>query len=114
MEINNFEYGGFIVSNNVIVGRPIRYTFREKSEIAKLNGWTIYSYDDDDEYVNDANNFQIVGGNTIFKLAPVMLEIFKAPYGTDLCWLYEDNVHTGFYDLKSEKEKRIKQILESE
>ncbi|PEK84392.1 hypothetical protein CN600_30825, partial [Bacillus mycoides] len=39
------------------------------------------------------------------------LEIFDAPYGTDLCWLYEEDIHVGFYDLISENEKEIDQIL---
>ena len=40
-----------------------------------------------------------------------MLEIFNAPYGTDLCWLYEEDVHIGFYDLINEKEISIEEIL---
>lgn len=53
----------------------------------------------------------IVGASTIYKLAPVMLEIFDAPYGTDLCWLYQDNIHVGFYDLISDRETTIDEIL---
>ncbi|MEG0732840.1 MAG: DUF2185 domain-containing protein [Vagococcus sp.] len=58
MSINNLDYGGFVVSNNVIDGKQIRYTFREKSDIPQLNGWTIYSTEDSEEYVNEADNFQ--------------------------------------------------------
>ena len=29
--INNSDYGGFIVSNNILEGKPIRYTFRDQS-----------------------------------------------------------------------------------
>lgn len=43
-----------------------------------------------------------------------MLEIFSAPYGTDLCWLYESGVHIGFYDLVKNKEVTIEQILNAE
>lgn len=111
MQINNSAYGGFIISKNVNKGRPIRYSYREKSSIAQLNGWTLYSCDDDDEYVNSTNNFIIVSATTIYKLAPVMLEIFDAPYGTDLCWLYEKNTHIGFYDLINNKETTIEEIL---
>ena len=111
MHINDSAYGGFIISKNVNKGRPIRYSFREKSAIPELNGWTIYSCDDDEAYVNNSNNFIIVGASTIYKLAPVLLEIFDAPYGTDLCWLYEGNVHIGFYDLVRDKETTIPEIL---
>lgn len=30
MKINNNEYGGFVVSKNILAGKPIRYSFREK------------------------------------------------------------------------------------
>ncbi len=39
MKVNNSDFGGFIVSKNVVAGKPIRYTFREKSEVPQLNGW---------------------------------------------------------------------------
>lgn len=111
MKIKDNEYGGFIVSKNVISGRPIRYTFREKSSIPQLNGWTIYSCDDDDEYVNDSKNFVILGATSIYEIAPIMLTIFDAPYGTDLCWMYEKNVFSGFYDLVQNKDITVDEIL---
>lgn len=111
MQINNSAYGGFIISKNVNKGRPIRYSYREKSSIPQLNGWTLYSCDDDDEYVNNSSNFIVVSATTIYKLAPVMLKIYDAPYGTDLCWLYEKNTHVGFYDLINNKETTIEEIL---
>lgn len=111
MKINDNAYGGFIVSKNVASGRPIRYTYREKSSIPQLNGWTIYSCDDDQEYVEDSSNFVILGATTVYQIAPVMLEIFDAPYGTDLCWMYEGNNHIGFYDLKSNQDTTIDRIL---
>ena len=111
MQINNSDFGGFVVSKNVIAGKPIRYTFRERSSIEQLNGWNIYSAYDDDEYVNNSNNFEIIGASTMHKIAPVILEIFDAPYGTDLCWLYKEKVHVGFYDLKGETEQSIEEIL---
>lgn len=47
----------------------------------------------------------------MYKIAPVMMEIFDAPYGTDLFWIYEKGVHIGFYDLINEKEVSIMQII---
>lgn len=111
MKINDNAYGGFVISKNVNRGRPIRYSYREESSLPQLNGWTIYSCDDNDEYVNNSKNFIVVGATTIYKLAPVMLEIFDATYGTDLCWLYEDNTHVGFYDLANDKDTTIEEIL---
>lgn len=109
--INNSDFGGFVVSNNILSGEAVRYAFREESEIKSLNGWTLYSGIDDEGFVNNSNNFTIVSAETIQKIVPVMLEIFSAPYGTDICWLYEQNVHIGFYDLKKDKETTIPEIL---
>ena len=111
MEINDSAYGGFIVSRNVTSGRPIEYTYRERSSVPNLNDWTIYSCDDDQEYVEDSNNFVILGATSVYKIAPVMLEIFDAPYGTDLCWIYEGSVHVGFYDLAKDQDTTIDEIL---
>ena len=111
MRINDNAYGGFVVSSIVYQGRPIRYSYREESSLPQWNGWTIYSCDDDDEYVSNGKNFIILGATTMYKIAPVMLEIFDAPYGTDLCWMYEGNTHVGFYDLISNKDTTIDEIL---
>ena len=111
MDNKNDAYGGFMVSKNVLNGVPIRYSFREPSSIPQLNGWNLFSELDDDEYVNNPDNFVIVNAETIYSLAPQMLEIFDAPYGTDLFWIYEENVHIGFYDLVADKITSIEQIL---
>lgn len=111
MKLNNDAYGGFVVSKNIISGKSVKYSFREKSSIQQLNGWTFYSVDDSEEYVNDSNNFLILNAESIYKIAPVALELFDAPYGTDLCWLYENDVHIGFYDLIGDKEITIDEIV---
>ena len=41
--INNSDFGGFIVSNNILEGKPIRYTFRDQSILPPLNGWNLLS-----------------------------------------------------------------------
>ncbi|MGJ8731009.1 hypothetical protein ACRW9N_11120 [Listeria aquatica] len=45
--MKNSDLGGFIVSNNVLDGVPVRYTFRKASSIPQANGWNIYSIEDD-------------------------------------------------------------------
>lgn len=111
MENINDAYGGFVVSKNILKGVPIRYTYREKSTIPQLNGWTLLSEKDDDEYLNIAGNFVILNVQSIYSLAPQMIEIFDAPYGTDLFWIYEKDVQIGFYDLNTEREITIDEIL---
>lgn len=109
--IQNKEYGGFVVSKNVINGKAVRYSFREKSQMQQLNGWTIYSIDDDDDYVSNPQNFVILNAESLAKIVPVILEIYSAPYGTDLCWMYKEGVHVGFYDLTDAREISIDEIL---
>ena len=111
MENINDTYGGFVVSKNILKGILIRYTYREKSTIPQLNGWTLLSEKDDDEYLNNAENFVILNAQSIHSIAPQMIEIFDAPYGTDLFWIYEKGVQTGFYDLNTEREITIDEIL---
>lgn len=111
--INNDLYGGFLVSKNVLNGIPVRYSFREQSSIPQLNGWNLLSEQDDDEYVSNSENFLIISAQSVLDIAPSLLEIFDAPYGTDLFWLYEEGVHIGFYDLKAEKQVTIEEILKT-
>lgn len=111
MSIPNDLYGGFVVSKNVIKGIPILYTYREKSSIPQLNGWNVLSEIDDENYISNPNNFSIINTESMYKIAPVLNEIFNADYGTDLFWKYESNVHVGFYDLIEEQDTDISQIL---
>ncbi|WDF64769.1 immunity protein Imm33 domain-containing protein [Flavobacterium sp. KACC 22763] len=111
MIINNNLYGGFLVSKNVLKGIPILYTYREKSSIKELNGWNILSEIDDENYISNPNNFSIISAESIYKITPVLIEIFNAEYGTDLFWKYENNVHIGFYDLIRGCDTDIDQIL---
>ena len=111
VEINNNDFGGFVVSNNILDGKAIRYSYREKSAIPQLNGWTLLSIEDGDAYLSNSKNFSVLGANSMVKIAPVMLEIFEALYGTDLCWLYEEDVHVGFYDLVRDREITIEEIV---
>ena len=47
----------------------------------------------------------------MFNISEAMRDIFSAPYETDLCWLYENGMHTGFYDLANDTEITIQEIL---
>ncbi|MGT2718794.1 immunity protein Imm33 domain-containing protein [Streptococcus oricebi] len=105
------NYGGFLLSKNVMLGIPIAYTYRVEPSIPALNGWYIYSSRDDNEYVSNPENFEIVSAQTMFSIAPVMAEFFEAKFGTDLAWLYEEGVHIGFYDLIADKETTIPEIM---
>lgn len=105
-------YGGFVVSDNVLAGVPARFAFREPSGVADLNGWTVYSDADDDDYVNDANNFTVVTASTLARFAPALIDAFDAPYGTDIALLYDENGNfSGYWDNEGEREVSLEQVL---
>jgi len=110
--MNDIAYGGFIVSRNVLEGLPIRYTYREKSNIPQCNGWTILSPQDDEEYIRNPQNFAIVSASTIAAHNPLVLELVDCPYGTDLMWVYNNGVHVGFYDLTLKCEVTLKELIQ--
>ena len=113
-KIEDGNYGGFIISKNVWNGVKIGYSYREKSAKAELNGWIIYSIQDDDAYVEDAGNFLIINATSMYQVDSLMLKIFDAPYGTDLCWQYNSKGDfIGFYDLVHNKNVTIKDILKN-
>lgn len=109
MESSNL--GGFVVTKNVRDGKAISFTYREGSRYLGLNGWFLYSVEDDDEYVKNTENFLILDTEAIGYLAPAMLEIYEAPFGTEVSWLYEGGVHKGFYDVKNKQETTVEEIL---
>ncbi|MDE6662795.1 MAG: DUF2185 domain-containing protein [Lachnospiraceae bacterium] len=65
----------------------------------------------DNKYVKNPNNYVIINAQSLLKMTPQLLEIFDAPYGTDLFRLYEKGVHIGFYDLKTERQVTIEEIM---
>lgn len=113
--IDDSAFGGFVVSNNVLAGVPARYAFREPSEVAALNGWTVYSDVDDDAYVSDPGNFTVVTASTLARLSPAVVDVFDAPYGTDIALLYDDEGHfAGYWDNEGEREVTRAQVLGGE
>ncbi|ROR31428.1 uncharacterized protein DUF2185 [Mobilisporobacter senegalensis] len=91
--INNIAYGGFVVSNNILKGVPIRYSYREQSSIKQLNGWTLLSEKDDNNYVNNPKNFTIINAESMYKIAPQLLEIYEAPYGKQICYCHLTKIY---------------------
>ena len=106
------NYGGFIISKNITQnGIKAKWIFREQSSIRECNGWNIYSENDNQEYVSNPQNFEIVSAESIIKFVPVLLMVFNAPYGTDLTLKYEKDVVIGFIDTKNGHDITVEQIL---
>jgi hypothetical protein len=110
MEEKKDFYGRFVVSKNILEGESIRYSVREQTCIPHLNGWTLYSLLDED-YEKNPQNFVVITAADMAAIAPIMLVIADAPYGTDLSWQYKDNMFTGFYDLVEKKTTSIEEIM---
>ena len=109
---DNSYYGGFIISKNITKnGVKAKWIFREQSSIKECNGWNLYSENDDQEYISNPNNFEIVSSETIEKYVPALLKVFNAPYGTDLTLKYEKDVVVGFVDTNNGNDLTIDQIL---
>lgn len=103
--IDNSYFGGFIISKNITQnGAKAKWVFREKSSIKVCNGWNIYSENDNQEYVINPDNFEVVTAETILKFVPELLKIYHAPYGTDLTIKYNNGVFAGFIDTKTGKD----------
>ena len=110
--IKNIEYGAFLMSKNVFEnGIPVGFASREKSELEGPNGWWIFSAEDDDDYVVP-ENFAYVSMQTVLQFAPVFIEFYDAPYGTDLAWIYQDGKHVGFWDYNKDRETTISEIMQ--
>lgn len=111
--IDNSAFGGFIVSKNILNGDPVGYSFREESSIPQFNGWNFYSFNDDEAYISDPNNFVVLSAESVFEISPMILKIFDAPYGTDLAWVYKGGELVAFYDLVTDKEIGIAEFIDS-
>lgn len=103
--IDNSYFGGFVISKNITRnGAKAKWIFRKETSINQCNGWNIYSENDTQEYVSDPNNFEIVSAETISKVAPEILKVYNAPYGTDLTIIYNNGVFAGFIDTNTGKD----------
>lgn len=110
--MDNNNYGGFIISKNVTRnGIKAKWVFREQSSIKECNGWNIYSENDDQEFISNPNNFEIVSADTISRFVPVLLMMYNAPYGTDITLVYKEDVVVGFIDTNTGNEVTLDQII---
>ena len=103
--IDNNYFGGFVISKNITKnGMKAKRIFRKESSIAQCNGWNIYSENDDQEYIGNPSNFEIVTAETVVRFIPEILNIFNAPYGTSLSVKSNNGVFAGFVDEKTGKD----------
>lgn len=119
MQIDNSDYGGFIVSKDIIDDNaPIYNIYRIEPKQPGLNGWAILSKNSYDNFNNDDLHLEaIYSAQSLFPVQPIMIDLFDAPFGTDVLFLYtedEPNVPAGFWDLNKDCEISFDQILHSD
>ena len=77
--------GACLLSKNVINRRGrVRWMVRETSQISVDNGWRIFSHVDDDAFLADPNNLQVVDFNQACLFEPALIGIWDFPVGSDL------------------------------
>ena len=83
---------GCIASNKITKdGFNVGYMYREEySEVFPDSGWRFFAGDEDEEYSNDAENFNIFDLNTICNYDEVIMKYLEAPLNTYLIRISEN------------------------
>lgn len=103
--------GGTIVSKSILSGkRPLKWLFREEGGYG--NGWIAFGEGDDDEYVNNPDNMQIVDFNTLANIEPMVVNVFYMPIGTDLEFV-SDKSGKYFIDSSTGRQIHVNPIQEA-
>ena len=95
--------GGSIVSKNILDGKGrLKWCVRDEPINDVDNGWRFFSDIDTEEFLNSANNMQVVSWNSMVQIEPAILAIFELPIGSDLEFS-EFKGEKHFYDTISGK-----------
>jgi hypothetical protein len=70
-----------LVSNRILRdGAPVGWIYREHAELDD-SGWRVYSGDEDQQYADDASNFDLVPLQDLLRVDPTLKRIISAPVG---------------------------------
>lgn len=77
--------GGCICSDRITVdGKRICYMYREEPSNEVDSGWRFFEGNEDEEYTNNSNNFEIYELNTICNYDSDIIPYLNEPIGTKL------------------------------
>ena len=77
--------GACIASDKITVeGKKVGYMYREEPDFKDDSGWRFLSGDEDDEYTDNPNNFEIYDVNTISNYDQDIISYLDKPIGTQL------------------------------
>jgi len=76
--------GGCVASDRITVeGFPVRFMYREQPTRPDDSGWIFFSgINEDDEYTNNPDNFDVYDVNTIANYDPTILPFVDSPVGS--------------------------------
>jgi len=63
---------------------PLKWLVREVSVNPQDNGWRFFSAIDDETYLDDPGNLQVVSFNSVADIEPAIIPILHLPVGSDL------------------------------
>lgn len=103
-KLNENEYGGFMITNSVLNSEEVAaFWFKDEPVVEQDNGWRIVGMNDTGDYIDNPDNWSVVGVNTVFEIMPFILKIFEMPVGTDLQVVFSDEgIVTQIYDVNDE------------
>ncbi|MCV7308834.1 DUF2185 domain-containing protein [Mycobacteroides immunogenum] len=77
--------GASLATKNVVSGHGlVRWMVRQPSRDSVDNGWLIMSHIDTSDYLDDADNWQIVDFNDLCSIEPALIGIWDMAIGSDL------------------------------
>lgn len=74
--------GACVATDRITVdGRPVCFMYREAPDMDVDSGWRFMAGDEDQDYMDDADNHGIFDVNTIANYCPEIVPHLKAPVG---------------------------------
>ena len=87
--VTNGPEGCFASNRITVEGRKIGYMYREEPDVDSDfpdSGWRFFAGDEDEEYTNNPDNFNVFRLNTICNYDQTIIPYLDAPYNTAYVW----------------------------
>ncbi|RLZ08644.1 DUF2185 domain-containing protein [Faecalibacter macacae] len=82
-EIITKPMGYGLVTDRILVdGQSINYMYREEPDNKQDSGWRFFAGDEDEEYLDNETNIEIMNVNTIAHYDKSIIPFLEAPYGS--------------------------------
>ena len=81
------EVGYIIASHDVmILGKPVRYFYREEPDSNDDSGWRFFSGEETQEYADEAGNFSMYNAKDIVHFQPNISRFLSYDYPVEFIW----------------------------